>query len=68
MKLLILSKDSGAEVVGVGCIVDRSNGKVNFGYPQKSAIMMNVISFPADDCELCKKGFPVVKPGSKKIK
>ena len=58
----------GGEVAGVGCIVDRSNGKVNFGYPQISAVKMEVVSFAADDCELCKKGIPVVKPGSRKIK
>lgn len=67
-EVIDIVKNSGAVVVGVGCIVDRSNGKVNFGYPQKSAVMMDVISFPADDCELCKKGLPVIKPGSRKIK
>jgi orotate phosphoribosyltransferase len=67
-EVIDIVKNCGAELIGVGCIVDRSNGKVDFGYPQKSAIMMNVISFPADDCDLCKKGLPVVKPGSRKIK
>jgi orotate phosphoribosyltransferase len=66
-EVIDILKNSGAVVVGVGCIVDRSNGKVSFGYPQKSAVMMDVISFPADDCELCKKGLPIVKPGSRKI-
>jgi orotate phosphoribosyltransferase len=67
-EVIDIVKNSGAVVVGVGCIVDRSNGKVNFGFPQKSAVMMDVVSFPADDCELCKKGLPVIKPGSRKIK
>jgi orotate phosphoribosyltransferase len=66
-EVIEIVKNSGAEVVGIGCIVDRSNGKVNFGYPQKSAVMMDVISYPADDCELCKKGIPAIKPGSRKI-
>ncbi|MCL5029388.1 MAG: orotate phosphoribosyltransferase, partial [Bacteroidetes bacterium] len=57
-----------AEVVGVGSIVDRSNGKVKFGYPQISAIKMDVVSFLNEDCELCKKNIPLVKPGSRKIK
>ena len=65
-EVIDIVKNSGAVVVGVGCIVDRSNGKINFGYPQKSAVMMDVISFPADDCELCKKGLPVIKPGQEK--
>jgi len=67
-EVIEIVKNSGAVVVGVGSIVDRSNGKVNFGFPQKSAVMMNVVSFPAEDCELCKKGLPVIKPGSRKIK
>ena len=67
-EVIDIVKNSGAVVVGVGCIVDRSNGKVNFGFPQKSAVMVDVVSFPADDCELCKKGLPVIKPGSRKIK
>ena len=67
-EVIDIVKNSGAVVVGVGVIVDRSNGKVDFGFPQKSAVMMNAVSFPADDCELCKKGLPVIKPGSRKIK
>lgn len=60
-------KSMGAEVVGVGFIVDRSNGKVNFAYPQFSALKVNATSFPPDECELCKKNIPLVKPGSRKI-
>jgi orotate phosphoribosyltransferase len=67
-EVIDIVKKSGAIVVGVGCIVDRSNGKVDFGFPKKSAVMMDVVSYPADDCELCKKSLPVVKPGSRKIK
>ena len=67
-EVINIVKNSGAVVVGVGYIVDRSNGKVDFGFPQKSTVMMDVVSYPADDCELCKKGLPVIKPGSRKIK
>jgi orotate phosphoribosyltransferase len=67
-EVIDIVKKSGAVVVGVGCIVNRSNGKVDFGYPHKSAVMLDAVSFPVDDCELCKKGLPVVKPGSRKIK
>ncbi len=57
----------GAEVAGIGFIVDRSNGKVNFGYPQKSTLMVEVISYSPDDCPLCQENkIPLVKPGSRK--
>ncbi len=67
-EVIEIVKSLGGEVVGVGCIVDRSNGKVNFGYPQVSAVKMNVVSFTPEECTLCKQGIPVVKPGSRKIK
>lgn len=60
-------KSFRAKVVGVGFIVDRSNGKVSFGYPQFSALKVNAVSFSAEDCMLCKKNIPLVKPGSRKV-
>ena len=61
-------KEQGANVVGVGFIVDRSNGKVDFGYPQFSAMKMEVVSYAPEECKLCKEGISLVKPGSRKIK
>jgi len=46
--------------------VDRSNGKVNFGYPQVSAVKLEAVSFQPEDCELCKKGIPVVNQDQEK--
>ncbi len=66
-EVIEIVKKAGAEVIGVGFIVDRSNGKVQFGYPQVSAMKMNVISYSAEECPLCKEGTPAVKPGSRKI-
>lgn len=67
-EVIDIVKNAGARVAGVGFIVDRSNGKVNFGFPQYSTMKMEAVSFTSDECELCKNGVPVVKPGSKKIK
>ena len=67
-EVIDIVKNQGAEVVGVGFIVDRSNGEINFGFPQISAIKMNVVSYTPEECSLCKQGIPAVKPGSKKIK
>ena len=66
-EVIDIVKSFGAKVVGVGFIVDRSNGKVNFGYPQFSALKVDAISFTADGCQLCKQGIPLVKPGSRKV-
>lgn len=67
-EVIEIVKNLGGAVAGVGCIVDRSNGKVNFGYPQISAVKMEVVSYMPEECPLCKQGMPVVKPGSRKIK
>jgi orotate phosphoribosyltransferase len=60
-------KKFNAVPVGVGYIVDRSNGKVDFGLPQVSTMKMNVVSYLPEECPLCKEGIPAVKPGSRKI-
>lgn len=65
-EVIEIVKNAGAVVAGVGFIVDRSNGKVDFGYPQISTMKMNVISYDASECPMCKEGTPAVKPGSRK--
>lgn len=66
-EVIEIVKEQGGEVVGIGFIVDRSNGKVDFGYPQKSTMKMEVVSYSPDECPLCKENIPVVKPGSRKV-
>jgi orotate phosphoribosyltransferase len=56
----------GGEVVGIACIVDRSNGDVE--YPVYSCIKLQIESFDPTDCPLCKEGTPYIKPGSRNIK
>lgn len=56
----------GGEVVGAASLVDRSNGQVDLGKPFYSLLPMEVVSYSAEDCPLCKQGLPVVKPGSRK--
>lgn len=58
---------SEATIVGVGYIVDRSNGTVDFGVPSVSTLQLSVVSFMPDECPMCKEGSPLVKPGSRKI-
>lgn len=67
-EIIDIVKNHGAEVVGVGFIVDRSNGKVDFGSSQFSTVKLEVESFLSEECPLCKEGIELVKPGSRKIK
>ncbi|MDR0405574.1 MAG: orotate phosphoribosyltransferase [Clostridiales bacterium] len=57
---------AGGEVVGVGSIVDRTGGKVDFGVPFQAVLSVEVTSYDAEDCPLCRDGIPAVKPGSRK--
>ena len=67
-EVIDLVKNAGGIVVGVGALVDRTGGEIDFGVPFKAVISMKVESYDAADCPLCKQGIPVVKPGSRKIK
>lgn len=57
-------KQKGGVVAGVGCLVDRSAGKVNFGARMESLLELHIETFEPAICPLCKAGQPVVKPGS----
>lgn len=58
-------KQAGGTLVGVACIVDRSNGSIKFGVPHFSLLQMNVLTYKPEECPLCKQNIPLVKPGSR---
>src|SRR6185436_6594054 len=60
-----VARAAGAQVVGVGSIVDRSGGTARFDVPLASLLSMSVPAYEPDKCPLCAKGLPVVKPGSR---
>ncbi|MDY0083808.1 MAG: orotate phosphoribosyltransferase [Ignavibacteriaceae bacterium] len=67
-EVIDIVKQFGAEVVGIGSIVDRSNGKVNFGYDFFPALSLEVVSYLPEECEICKEGkLKLVKPGSRQV-
>jgi len=49
-------RERGAEVVGVGMLVDRTGGKVDFGVPFFACISLDVVSWTPEECPLCKQG------------
>jgi orotate phosphoribosyltransferase len=51
---------TGAEVVGVGVLVDRSGGAVDFGVPFFACLAMAVESWTPDECPECKAETPLV--------
>ena len=67
-EVIDIVKNNNAKVAGVGFIVDRSNGKVDFSSKQLSTVKLDVKSYLPEECPLCEKGIELVKPGSRKIK
>ena len=62
----LVEKHQGS-IQGVGLLLDRSGGKVKFDYPLKVLATTDVTNYPPEECPLCKKGEPLVKPGSRQI-
>jgi len=59
-------KEFGCEVVGVGCIVDRTQGKLNNEFQIYSLLQSSPVTYKPEECPLCKQGIELVKPGSRK--
>lgn len=67
MEVMEVTKARGGEVVGVAVLVDRSGGKVDLGVRTEAALVMEIDSWEADSCPLCREGtLPITKPGSRK--
>jgi orotate phosphoribosyltransferase len=60
-----VARNAGATVVAAGSIIDRSSGASTLDVPYHALATLQVPTYQPDDCELCKAGLPVVKPGSR---
>ncbi|HOK08289.1 MAG TPA: orotate phosphoribosyltransferase [Candidatus Hydrogenedens sp.] len=52
----------GAEIVGVGCIVNRNPGNVLFDVPFFSLAEINLETWEPEECQLCKDGQSITEP------
>ncbi len=60
-RVLELLKQARAAIVGIGFLIDRTNGGVDFGVPTFACHPMNIESFAPDECPLCREGLPLVE-------
>ena len=67
-EVMDLVRACGGEIVGVGSIVDRTGGAIDFGVPYRSAFSMDITSYEPENCPICKTGMPLIKPGSRTVK
>lgn len=61
-----LVRKLGAKPVAVGAIIDRSAGTAKFDVPFYPLLTLDMRTFSATDCPMCKVGEPLYKPGSTK--
>ena len=59
-------RTSGGNIVAAASIIDRSGGKADVGVPRVSLATLDVAAVSPDNCDACKRGDPVIKPGSRK--
>lgn len=60
--------EAGGVVVGIGCIVDRTAGKIDFNTIFKSLISLDIQSYSPDNCPICKENkIELIKPGSRNL-
>ena len=57
---------SGGDVIAAASIIDRSGGRADVGVPRISLATLDVSANSPDECDACRRGEPVVKPGSRK--
>ncbi len=64
-EVLKVVKSTGATIIGVGSMIDRSGKDIDFGVKSVSLIKLDFPVFPPEECPLCEKGLSVTKPGSR---
>ena len=58
-------KDFNCDVVGVACIVDRTQGKLDNEFKIYSLLQSSPVTYKPEECPLCKQNIELVKPGSR---
>ncbi len=53
-------RDRGATVAGVGVLVDRTAGSIDFGVPFFACLPVTISSYAPEECPICKTGVPLV--------
>jgi orotate phosphoribosyltransferase len=58
-------REAGGIVTAAGSLIDRSGGRTDLGVPRAALAVLDVPTYPPEDCPLCKVGSQAVKPGSR---
>ena len=52
------------DIIGIGVLVDRSDGALDLGYPLFSCLRSATAAYRPEECPLCTAKVPLTKPGS----
>lgn len=63
-----MAKQYGADVLAVGCFVDRSQGQAQVGAPLQSLLQVAAEVYAPEACPLCQQNVPAAKPGSRGLR
>ena len=66
-EMLSLMEDCGADLVGIGLLVDRSPEPVDFGVRTEALCRLSIDAYDASECPLCKAGAPLTERGSRHL-
>jgi orotate phosphoribosyltransferase len=58
---------AGARVLAAGSIIDRSGSNAQVSAPRVALATLQVAAYRPEECPLCEKGIPAVKPGSRPV-
>lgn len=64
METLEAVRDAGAVPVGVGVLVNRSQGEIDFGVPLFACVDAPALVYAPEYCPQCRAGVPLTKPGA----
>ena len=66
-EVIEVMKEAGAQVMGVGALIDRHTGSLDLGLPFHALLRLEIATYAPEACPLCQSGLPAVKPGSRRI-
>lgn len=64
-EVMDLARSQGAVVAAAASIVCRAAQPPELGVPTTSLLNIEVANYPADQCPFCRRGLPLLKPGSR---
>jgi orotate phosphoribosyltransferase len=61
-------EEAGGKVVAAGALIDRTGAKSKLGVEARAVLDLEIPSYEAKDCPLCREGSAAVKPGSRFVR